>query len=73
VTAPGYQGEQTWFLGTPRTHPQYSDFTDLANWNDTGVVILDDAPALPTMPLAPENYLERQRARQPCRRWDLFR
>ena len=59
VTAPGYEGEQTWFLGTPRTHPQYSDFTDLANWNDTGVIILDDAPGLPTMPLAPENYLDR--------------
>ncbi len=59
VTAPGYEGEQTWFLGTPRTHPQYSDFTDLSNWNDTGVIILDDAPGLPTMPLAPENYLDR--------------
>jgi hypothetical protein len=57
VTAPDYQGEQTWFLGTPVTHPQYSDFTDLKNWNDTGVIILDEAPGLPTSPLAPENYL----------------
>jgi hypothetical protein len=39
------------------THPQYSDFTDLKNWNDTGVVILDVAPGLPTTPLAPPNYL----------------
>ena len=30
------------------THPQYSDFTDIKNWNDTGVVILDAAPGLPT-------------------------
>jgi hypothetical protein len=53
------QGEQTWFLGTPRTHPQYSDFTDIKNWNDTGVVFLSEAPGLPTQPLAPTNYLDR--------------
>ena len=40
------------------THPQYSDFTDLKNWNDTGVIILDEAPGLPTSPLAPANYLD---------------
>ena len=57
VTAPGYEGEQAWFLGTARTHPGYSDFTDLDNWNDTGVVVLDEAPGLPTTPLAPANYL----------------
>lgn len=57
LTSPNYEGEQTWFLGTPRTHPDYSDFTDLKNWNDTGVVILDQAPGLPISPLAPENYL----------------
>ena len=59
ISPPAYEGEQTWFLGTPRTHPDYSDFTDLKNWNDTGVVILDEAPGLPSMPLAPENYLDR--------------
>jgi hypothetical protein len=58
ITAPGYEGQQTWFLGTPRTHPEYSDFTDLKNWNDAGVIILDDAPGLPASPLAPENYLD---------------
>jgi len=58
ITAPSYEGEQTWFLGTPVTHPQYSDFTDLKNWNDTGVIILDEAPGLPTTPIAPENYLD---------------
>jgi secreted trypsin-like serine protease len=59
VTAPEYAGEQTWYLGRPVTHPQYSDFTDTANWNDTGVIILDSAPGLPTTPLAPANYLDR--------------
>jgi hypothetical protein len=52
-----YEGEQKWFLGRPVTHPEYSDFTDLKNWNDTGVVILRRAPDLPTMPIAPRNYL----------------
>lgn len=27
--------------GTAYTHPEYSDFTDLDNWNDVGVVVLD--------------------------------
>jgi secreted trypsin-like serine protease len=58
ITAPRYDGEQTWFLGTPLTHPDYSDFTDLKNWNDVGVVILEEAPSLPTTPLAPESYLD---------------
>jgi len=57
VTASRYQGEQTWVLGRPRTHPEYSDFTDVDNWNDSGVVILDQPLTLPTAPLAPENYL----------------
>jgi hypothetical protein len=58
VSAPEYVGEPTYVLGTPRTHPEYSDFTDIKNWNDTGVVILDAPAALPTTPLAPENYLD---------------
>lgn len=57
IIAPKYEGEQTWFLGTPLTHPGYSDFTDRANWNDAGVIILDEAPGPPTAQLAPENYL----------------
>jgi secreted trypsin-like serine protease len=57
ITAPGYEGEQSWMLGTPVTHPGYSDFTDIKNWNDTGVIILDQAPGLPLTPLPPENYL----------------
>ncbi|MGH2808593.1 MAG: trypsin-like serine protease, partial [Actinomycetota bacterium] len=39
--------------------PEYSDFTDIKNWNDTGVVILETAPGVPSAPLAPENYLNR--------------
>jgi Trypsin len=57
LVAPAYEGEQTWALGSPLTHPDYSDFTDIKNWNDTGVVILDEASTLPATPLAPENYL----------------
>lgn len=30
-----------WFTGDAYAHPQYSDFTDLKNWNDVGVVVLD--------------------------------
>ena len=57
IKAPRYQGEQKWVLGSPRTHPDYSDFTDIKNWNDTGVIILDKAQSLPTSPIAPANYL----------------
>jgi hypothetical protein len=27
--------------GTPYTHPEYSDFTDIRNWNDLGALVLD--------------------------------
>ncbi len=30
-----------WYTGNAYAHPQYSDFTDLKNWNDVGVVVLD--------------------------------
>lgn len=45
--------------GTAFVHPDYSGFTDLNNWNDVGVVVLDEpvtgiAPAT----LAPLNYLD---------------
>ena len=58
ISAPEYVGEPSWALGSPVTHPDYSDFTDIKNWNDTGVVILDAAAGLPAAPLAPENYLD---------------
>ena len=35
--------------GTPYAHPEYSDFTDVNNWNDVGVVVLDE----PVTTLAP--------------------
>jgi hypothetical protein len=46
--------------GTPVTHPEYSDFTDLDNWNDVGVVVLD-APVtnVAITPIADEGTLDR--------------
>ncbi len=45
--------------GTASTHPQYSDFTDVKNWNDVGVIVLD-RPVTTIAPatLAPRNYLD---------------
>jgi len=66
-----YAGDVDWVVGTPLTHPEYSDFTDLDNWNDTGVIVLDEpvdgiAPAA----LAPEGYLDAYR--QPLLNRTLF-
>jgi hypothetical protein len=45
VTA-GYTADELaaagYLSGTAYTHPQYSDFTDLDNWNDVGVIVLDE-------------------------------
>jgi hypothetical protein len=45
--------------GTALTHPDYSDFTDLDNWNDVGVIVLDE-PVVGITPatLAPTGYLD---------------
>ncbi|MEV6813422.1 S1 family peptidase [Micromonospora sp. NPDC051296] len=45
--------------GTAATHPEYSDFTDLDNWNDVGVVVLD-TPVTGIVPatVAPTGYLD---------------
>ena len=53
----GYNG--TSVTGTAYTHPNYSDFTDMANWNDVGVIVLD-APVSdrPLATVAPRNYLD---------------
>jgi len=71
----GYQaGDQLprgWYTGTAYTHPQYSGFTDLDNWNDVGVVKLDSRVGLPTAKLAPRNYLDR--FAQPSLNSELFR
>ena len=44
--------------GTAHAHPNYSNFTDLANWNDVGVIVLD-RPVTNIAParIAPLNYL----------------
>jgi hypothetical protein len=45
--------------GTAFAHPEYSDFTDLKNWNDVGVIVLDH-PVTTIAParLAPLDYLD---------------
>jgi len=41
----GYTGAELeaagYIWGTASAHPAYSDFTDLDNWNDVGVIVLD--------------------------------
>ena len=43
----GYTGKERtpagYVWGTGYTHPDYSNFTDLKNWNDVGVIVLDKA------------------------------
>lgn len=49
---------RTWYAGQSAYHPQYSDFTDMANWNDVGVVVLDTPVAgITPSKIAPLNYL----------------
>jgi hypothetical protein len=44
--------------GTAMAHPQYSQFTDLANWNDVGVIVLDKpVTGIAPAKLPPANYL----------------
>jgi hypothetical protein len=46
--------------GTAYTHPEYSDFTDLDNWNDVGVIVLDEPVAgITPASIAPLGYLDR--------------
>ncbi len=52
-------GSPVWVTGTALTHPEYSDFTDIKNWNDTGLVVLDEpVTEIDTAALAPEGYLD---------------
>jgi len=42
----GFQGQPSpntfgMYSGTAYTHPAFSHFTDLANWNDVGIIVLD--------------------------------
>jgi Trypsin len=49
TSAKGFEGtgtmtdpnNRTWYLGTAHADPAYSNFTDMKNWNDVGVVVLD--------------------------------
>jgi trypsin len=53
ITAAGY------LAGTAYTHPQYSNFTDLDNWNDVGVIVLDrPVTGIAPAALAPQDYLD---------------
>jgi hypothetical protein len=72
ISATGYQGSTGgWLSGTAYTHPEYSDFTDLKNWNDVGVVVLDQAvTGIEPARLAPLDRLERYR--QPALNKTLF-
>ena len=46
--------------GNAYTHPQYSDFTDLDNWNDVGVIVLDQpVTGIAPAQLAPLGTLDR--------------
>ena len=56
----GYTGPYPgYYTGTAYTHPEYSGFTDVRNWNDVGVVVLDTPVAgIAPAQLAPLNYLE---------------
>lgn len=57
--------------GVAHAHPNYSNFTDLANWNDVGVVVLDHAVTnVPTSTIAPRDYLNAYR--QPALNSTIF-
>jgi hypothetical protein len=46
--------------GTAYAHPDYSNFTDLRNWNDVGVIVLDEpVTGITPAQLAPTSYLDR--------------
>ena len=48
-----------WYIGAESSHPAYSDFTDMDNWNDVGVVVLPKAPAgIRPATIAPAGFLD---------------
>jgi hypothetical protein len=69
-TAEDLAGFEGWYIGEEYAHPQYSDFTDLDNWNDVGVVVFDQPFAIEPADLAPLNQLEQYR--QPALNSTLF-
>ncbi len=63
----GYTGNEPlpsgYYVGTGYAHPQYSDFTDLRNWNDAGIVVLDEpVTGIEPAEVAPANYLDAYQA-----------
>jgi hypothetical protein len=73
ISTTGYEGSpaEGWYSGTAYTHPEYSDFTDMDNWNDVGVVVLDEPiEGIEPAELAPLNQLEQYR--QPALNSTLF-
>jgi secreted trypsin-like serine protease len=59
----GYTDEEItragYLSGTAYTHDEYSDFTDLANWNDVGIIILDEpVTTIEPATVAPVGYLD---------------
>ncbi|EAQ00063.1 pterin-4-alpha-carbinolamine dehydratase [Janibacter sp. HTCC2649] len=47
-----------YYSGTAHTHPAYSDFTDLKNWNDVGVIVLDEPiTSIAPVKVAPSGFL----------------
>ena len=63
VPANGYTQAQIESMGyrsgTAYAHPDYSDFTDLKNWNDVGVIVLDrPVTGIPLAKVAPPNFLD---------------
>jgi secreted trypsin-like serine protease len=61
--AAGYQDDELaaaeLHSGTSYSHPDYSGFTDLDNWNDVAVVVLDEPVAdIASAPLAPLGSLD---------------
>jgi hypothetical protein len=58
--AAGYQGTeaQGYVFGIPQTHPGYSRFTDVRNWNDVGVIVLGEpVEGREPVPIAPKDHL----------------
>ena len=72
-TGPEETATADWIAGTASTHPQYSDFTDRDNWNDVGVIVLEEPTPAGVEPaqLAAPNELEQYR--QPRLNSTLFR
>ena len=59
----GYTGSESvpfgYLFGTAHADPAYSNFTDMANWNDVGVIVLDQAVVgITPARVAPANYLD---------------